>query len=228
MSRPVYARRKKLLPALAERIAQLLSFVCLIAIPHSSSAQEGRTIELQLGDTPLMIDRNLIKTVSGHSLKDIGSLSRMVIPPSGAIVLEMPRAIQDAFHPPCGTTSVVVLQNQLMLRRSENSVLNKLSPRPTKYLEISKLEDAGGYAPIELYQFDASDLRDHWNDQISFWRTSPSSRVRAQVNQDFSFDFAAGEDECFFEFSPKLVREFMKFMTDIQRRPTDTSSIRKP
>lgn len=82
----------------------------------------------------------------------------------------------------------------------------------TEFRDISRLMPPSGRPRLDLYQFDATDLKDYWGEQITFYRQPPMTHVKIQLTHDVQMRFAATVERCFFECGEATIRHLISFV----------------
>ncbi|MBB4382953.1 hypothetical protein [Bradyrhizobium sp. SBR1B] len=173
-----------------------------------SAAQEAQSglLELRFGATTFAFERGEIGWVSGHGKPD-RSVPTLTVARNASVFFKPPFDI-----PACLDIGQVVITNQTIEPIVRQRLFLGYTPAVTEYRGISQLRPPSGRPILDLYQFEASDLKDFWGEQITFYRESLATDVKIQLTRDTHLRVAATAERCFFERGEAAIRQLISFV----------------
>lgn len=103
----------------------------------------------------------------------------------------------------------VVLINQTIEPIVRQRLFLDYTPTSTEFRGITQLRPPSGRPILDLYQFEASDLKDFWGEQITFYREPPTTNVKIQLTRDAHLRVPATAERCFFERGEATIRQLI-------------------
>jgi hypothetical protein len=82
-------------------------------------------------------------------------------------------------------------------------MFQNIQPSPTACPGISRLEKIA----LDLYEFTSPDLRDFWDEPITFYDTRVTLDAGIQLTRDLRIRFVALSHACFFREGAGIVRQ---------------------
>lgn len=181
------------------------SALVLAASIDPSPAQEAQSglLELRFGATSIAFERSEINWVSGHG-KPSSSDWTLTVERNASVFFTPPFGI-----PACMDIGQVVLINQTIEPIVRQRLFLDYTPTSTEFRGITQLRPPSGRPILDLYQFEASDLKDFWGEQITFYREPPTTNVKIQLTRDAHLRVPATAERCFFERGEATIRQLI-------------------
>ncbi|MGX1167937.1 hypothetical protein AB7M16_004203 [Bradyrhizobium sp. USDA 372] len=188
------------------------SSAALLAAPiDPSSPQEPQSslLELRFGATTIVVEKKTINWISGYQKKpDQLTESTITVPNNGSVFFTPPFEV-----PRCLEIGQVLLTHQTIEPTVRQPLFVDYTPMASEFRGISQLRPPSGRPILDLYQFEASDLKDFWGEQITFYREPPTINVRIQLTRDTHLRVPATAERCFFEQGEATIWQLISFVT---------------
>lgn len=177
--------------------------------PSPTQKAQSGLLELRFGATTIAFERGEINSISGYQKKpDQLAESTLILPNNASVFFTPPFAI-----PACLEIGQVILTNQTIEPVVRQRLFVDYTPTATEFPGISQLRSPSRQSAPDIYQFEASDLKDFWGEQITFYRQPPMTRLNIQLTRDVEMSVAATVERCFFEHGEATIRQLISFVT---------------
>jgi hypothetical protein len=187
----------------------------LIALlPSVAPAQDGppATVELRFGGTTVVMDWTLILAIGGRGKRDLLPAEAFDIDPDGPVAIELPPEVLASFSPPCDAIRQALLLHRITPAIADNPLLRGYRAASSEFRGISRLEAPSGRSVLDLYQFDADDLRDYRGEPATFYQSTVTIDLGMQLTRDLRLRLATSAKPCFFERGETFARQLRRFV----------------
>jgi len=190
----------------------LLALQIMLIAPAPAAAQTAKTIELRFGTTVVTLDRALVLSVGNVSITPGLTQTQFTVSSDGSVAIKVPTELLNSFSPPCEPVVDAVLESATVPSIKRQSLFAGLQTTEKLTGNISRLQFPSKRTVLNLYEYDAPDLKDFWGEQIAFFQTGRLVRVDVQVTRELRLVFSTSARECFFDRSEVFVRNLRSFI----------------
>ncbi|MCK1358101.1 hypothetical protein [Bradyrhizobium sp. 199] len=191
--------------------------VILLVAPLSAFCEQSRAedasrslMSLHFGETTIVFEKKTLNWISGYQKRpDQLAESTINLRNNASVFFTPPFAI-----PACLEIGQVVLSYETIAPILRQPLFISYAPTATEYQGISQLKPPSGRPVLDLYQFEASDLKDFWGQQITFYREPPTTNVKIQLTRDTHLRVPATTGRCFFERGEATIRQLISSISD--------------
>jgi hypothetical protein len=200
------------------RPLKVLAFVLVSAatiFARAAYADEARaSIALQFGATTLVIPKSALLSVGSRGKDRLAAVESIDVAADESAFMAVPPGVLASFSPPCGEIGQVVLLHATVPPIVRQPLFRSYKPAVMDIEGVSRLVPDHGPQLLDLYQFDANDLRDFWGEKIVFYKSSRTMHVNFQFQRQLRVSVTAFNERCFFERGETLMKRLISFLID--------------
>jgi hypothetical protein len=158
--------------------------------------------EVRFGSTTMQIPNDL----RVHSRWLSPEPSKASIIPEGESVFVSNSIVGTDYAKSCRIIPKIIFEHRRGLPRAARTLFDGVKSEATDHPGIRHLTAD----ILQLFEFTAPDLRDVWNEQITFYTTDIKTDVSIQLTQNLAIRTAFIEPNCFFRNGEAILRELIK------------------
>ena len=177
-----------------------------------AAAQDTEMVELRFGRTVVTLDRAIVLSVGNISITPQLRQTQFALSSDESATIKLPAQLLDSFSPPCEPIVNAVLQRQTIASIRHQPLFVGLRRTDKLKGNISHLQLPTKETFSDLYEYDSTDLKDFWGEQIAISKTARLVRVDVQVTRELRLVFSTSARECFFDRSEVFVRNLRSFI----------------